>query len=326
MNNNILKIFYIFFIIFVILFLGAITDYIILTVNDRPITYFNFLSTYKMYVNQAKQQGVTLNNPVKETLDYMIEDILITQDAEQHKIKVTDNEINAQIEYILKTYNLTMDQFIQELKKQGTDLNQFIENQRKQITMYRYIQQVIEPKVKKPTKNDIENFYKENKEKFKGSYEYNIKLVKLIVPKDASFKERLTLKRKIDQYLQFLKDNNQTITPENVKKFSEENNVSLIYDQKKYYPELIDEELADELANLKAGKLSGVIEYNNDFYIFILESINQIDYIPFSELQQKIYNYIYEQRKMELFQATLDKLKNDAIIIWYVDINSIKIP
>ncbi|MFN3412104.1 MAG: peptidylprolyl isomerase [Exilispira sp.] len=326
MNNKILKIFYIFLIILVILFAGATTDYIILTVNDRPITYFNFLSTYRMYVNQAKQQGVTLNNPVKETLDYMIEDILITLDAEQHNIKVTDNEVNAQIEYILKTYNLTMEQFIQELKKQGTDLNQFIENQRKQITMYRYIQQVIEPKVKKPTKNDIENFYKENKEKFKGSYEYNVKLVKLIVPKDASFKERLALKRKIDQYLQYLKDNNQTITPENVKKFSEENKVSLIYDQKKYYPELIDEELADELANLKAGKLSGVIEYNNDFYIFILQSINQIDYIPFSELQQKIYNYIYEQRKMELFQATVDKLKNDAVIIWYVDINSIIIP
>ncbi len=306
-----------------LIFISASTDYIIVTVNDQPITYLNFVSTYKMYVAQAKQQGQTLKNPIKETLDYMIEDILISQDANAHNIKVTEEEINAQIEYILKTYNLTIEQLSEELKKQGMDLNQFIENQRKQILMYRYVQQVIEPKVKKPTKNDIENFYKENKEKFKGSYEYNVKLVKLIVPKDATFKDRLTLKRKIDQYLKSLKEKNETITMENAKKFSEENKINLIFEQRKYYPELIDENLADELSSLRVGKLSDVIEYNNDFYIFILESKKEIDYIPFSEVQQKIYNYIFEQRKMELLQATVDKLKNEAIIIWFVDINSI---
>jgi len=320
------KIIFISILLSIIFFISATTDYIIVTVNDQPITYLNFLSTYKMYVSQAKAQGQTLKNPVKETLDYMIEDILIAQDALAHGVKVTDDEINMQIEYILKTYNLTLDQLSEELKKQGMDLNQFIENQKKQILMYRYMQQVIEPNVKKPTKNDIENFYKENKEKFKGSYEYSVKLVKLIVPKNAGFKERLTLKRKIDQYLKMIKDNNLSITEENVKKFSSENQVSLVFEQKKYYPELIDEELADELSSLKVGKISDVIEYNNDFYIFILESKTPIDYIPFSEVQQKIYNYIFEQRKMELLQTTIDKLKSEAVIVWYVDINSIIVP
>jgi peptidyl-prolyl cis-trans isomerase SurA len=320
------KLIFIIFLILVSIFISASTDYIIVTVNDQPITYLNFLSTYKMYVSQAKAQGQTLVNPVKDTLDYMIEDILISQDALAHGIKVTDDEINMQIEYIMKTYNLTIDQLSEELKKQGMDLNQFMENQRKQLLMYRYIQQVIEPKVKKPTKNDIENFYKENKEKFKGSYEYSVKSVKLIVPKNSGFKERLVLKRKIDQYLKMIKESNQSITEENVKKFSTENQVALIYEQKNYYPELIDEELANELENLSVGKISDVIEYNNDFYIFILESKKEIDYIPFSEVIQKIYNYIYEQRKMELFQTTVDKLKKEAIIVWYVDINSIVIP
>lgn len=315
-------------IVFTLIFIisGASADYIILTVNDQPITYLQFLTAYKMYVAQARQQGQQLINPVKETLDYMIEDILISQDASEKGVKVSDDEINMQIEYILKTYNLTLDQLSSELQKQGTDLNQFIENQRKQILMYRYIQQVIEPKVKKPTKNDIENFYKENKEKFKGSYEYIVRVVKLLVPKEATFKERLALKRKIDQYLKSIIEKGETITEENVKKFSTENQVSLIYEQKKYYPELVDEELADQLSSLRVGKLSEVIEYNNDFYIFILDAKNNIDYIPFSEVQQKIYNYIFEQRKMELFQATVDKLKKDAIIIWFVDINSIIVP
>ncbi|MCR4422087.1 MAG: peptidyl-prolyl cis-trans isomerase [Exilispira sp.] len=320
------KFIFIIFLITICIFFSATTDYIILTVNDQPITYLNFINTYKMYVAQAKAQKQVLTNPVKETLDYMIDDILISQDASSHGIKVTDDEINMQIEYIMKTYNLTIDQLSEELKKQGMDLNQFIENQRKQLLMYRYIQQVIEPKVKKPTKNDIENFYKENKEKFKGSYEYSVKSVKLIVPKNSGFKERLALKRKIDQYLKMIKESNQTITEENVRKFSSENQVTLIYEQKNYYPELIDEELADELENLKVGKISDVIEYNNDFYIFILESRREIDYIPFIEVVQKIYNYIYEQRKMELFQTTVDRLRKEAIIVWYVDINSIVVP
>ncbi len=308
------------------LFLSASVDYIIVTVNDQPITYLKFLSTFKMYVSQAKQNGQQLVNPVKETLDYMIEDILIVQDADANGIKVTDDEINTQIEYILKTYNLTLDQLSSELQKQGTDLSSFIENQRKQILMYRYIQKVIEPKVKKPTKTDIENFYKENKEKFKGSYEYTVRYVKLIVPKDASFKDRLNLKRKIDQYLKLIKENGETITPENVKKFSEENQVSLIYEQKNYYPELIDQELADELYYLKVGEISDVIEFNDDFYIFILDHKKEIDYIPFAEVQQKIYNFIFEQRKIELFQTTVDRLKKEAIIVWFVDINTIVVP
>ncbi len=312
--------------IFVILFISSTVDYIIVTVNDYPITYLKFLATYKLYVAQAKQQGQKLVNPVKETLDYIIEDILIMQDAEKNGIKVTDEEINLQIEYILKTYNMTIEELSNQLKMQGLDLNQFMENQKKQILMFRYIQKVIEPKVKKPNKNDIENFYKENKEKFKGSYEYNVRIAKLIVPKNAGFKDRLTLKRKMDQFLITLKENNETITEENVKKFASENQVTMVYEQKKYYPELIEEELTDELESLRVGKLSDVIEYNNDFYIFILDSKKEIDYIPFSEVQQKIYNYLYEQRKMELLQSTVDKLKKEAIIIWFVDINNIVVP
>ncbi|HNV44633.1 MAG TPA: hypothetical protein PKH20_07765, partial [Exilispira sp.] len=65
---------------------------------------------------------------------------------------------------------------------------------------------------------------------------------------------------------------------------------------------------------------------DNNFYIFMLKQKVKIDYIPLNAVQLKIYNYLLEQRKMELFQTTIDNLKKNAVIVWFVNITSIKLP
>lgn len=326
MNSNSKKLIAIFIIIFSIILISAEADYIILTVNDQAITYLQFVKTYNLYISQLKQQGVTVSDPVKETIDYMIQDILITQDAEEKGIKVTNEELQSYIEQILKNYNMTIDELERQLKMQGMSLTDYMEAQKKQILMYRYIQNVIEPKVKKPTKTQITNFYNENKEKFKGSYQYTTIIIRTVVSKDASFKERLSLKKVMDKLLTILNEDNSKLNKSFIESFALENKVQLVFEESQYYPELESDDLAEALDDLTTGKLSSVVELDNNFYIFMLKQKVKIDYIPLNAVQLKIYNYLLEQRKMELFQATVDNLKKNAVIVWFVNITSIKLP
>jgi parvulin-like peptidyl-prolyl isomerase len=326
MNSNSKKLIAIFIIIFSIISISAEADYIILTVNDQAITYLQFVKTYNLYISQLKQQGITVTDPVKETIDYMIQDILITQDAEEKGIKVTNEELQSYIEQILKNYNMTIDELERQLKMQGMSLTDYMEAQKKQILMYRYIQNVIEPKVKKPTKTQITNFYNENKEKFKGSYQYTTIIVRTVVSKNASFKERLNLKKVMDRLLTILNEDNSKLNKSFIESFALENKVQLVFEESQYYPELESDDLAEALDDLTTGKLSSVVELDNNFYIFMLKQKVKIDYIPLDAVQLKIYNYLLEQRKMELFQATIDNLKKNAVIVWFVNITSIKLP
>lgn len=326
MNSNSKKLIAIFIIIFSIILISAEADYIILTVNDQAITYLQFVKTYNLYISQLKQQGITVTDPVKETIDYMIQDILITQDAEEKGIKVTNEELQSYIEQILKNYNMTIDELERQLKMQGMSLTDYMEAQKKQILMYRYIQNVIEPKVKKPTKTQITNFYNENKEKFKGSYQYTTIIVRTVVSKNASFKERLNLKKVMDKLLTILNEDNSKLNKSFIESFALENKVQLVFEESQYYPELESDDLAEALDDLTTGKLSSVVELDNNFYIFMLKQKVKIDYIPLDAVQLKIYNYLLEQRKMELFQTTVDNLKKNAVIVWFVNITSIKLP
>jgi parvulin-like peptidyl-prolyl isomerase len=326
MNSNSKKLIAIFIIIFSIISISAEADYIILTVNDQAITYLQFVKTYNLYISQLKQQGITVTDPVKETIDYMIQDILITQDAEEKGIKVTNEELQSYIEQILKNYNMTIDELERQLKMQGMSLTDYMEAQKKQILMYRYIQNVIEPKVKKPTKTQITNFYNENKEKFKGSYQYTTIIVRTVVSKNASFKERLNLKKVMDKLLTILNEDNSKLNKSFIESFALENKVQLVFEESQYYPELESDDLAEALDDLTTGKLSSVVELDDNFYIFMLKQKVKIDYIPLDAVQLKIYNYLLEQRKMELFQATIDNLKKNAVIVWFVNITSIKLP
>ncbi|HOV46029.1 MAG: SurA N-terminal domain-containing protein [Spirochaetes bacterium] len=326
MNSNSKKLIAIFIIIFSIILISAEADYIILTVNDQAITYLQFVKTYNLYISQLKQQGVAVSDPVKETIDYMIQDILITQDAEEKGIKVTNEELQNYIDHILKSYSITIDELENQLKMQGMTLTDYMEAQKKQILMYRYIQNVIEPKVKKPTKTQITNFYNENKEKFKGSYQYTTIIIRTVVSQDASFKERLSLKKVMDKLLTILNEDNSKLNKSFIESFALENKVQLVFEESQYYPELEGADLAEALSDLTTGKLSSVVELDNNFYIFMLKQKVKIDYIPLNAVQLKIYNYLLEQRKMELFQTTIDNLKKNAVIVWFVNITSIKLP
>ncbi|HQJ41058.1 MAG TPA: peptidylprolyl isomerase, partial [Exilispira sp.] len=255
-----------------------------------------------------------------------IQDILITQDAEEKGIKVTNEELQNYIDHILKSYSITIDELENQLKMQGMTLTDYMEAQKKQILMYRYIQNVIEPKVKKPTKTQITNFYNENKEKFKGSYQYTTIIIRTVVSQDASFKERLSLKKVMDKLLTILNEDNSKLNKSFIESFALENKVQLVFEESQYYPELEGADLAEALSDLTTGKLSSVVELDNNFYIFMLKQKVKIDYIPLDAVQLKIYNYLLEQRKMELFQTTIDNLKKNAVIVWFVNITSIKLP
>jgi len=49
-------------------------------------------------------------------------------------------------------------------------------------------------------------------------------------------------------------------------------------------------------------------------YLFDKEAVNFID---FDDVKNKIYNYLENENKIKTYEKVLNKLKEEAVIIWY---------
>lgn len=305
---------------------GAAVDYIILTVNDEPVTYLNYLGVYSQYMKIAKSQNQTVVNPKQTVMDYMIQNILLRQEAKKKGIVVSDDDVMSQINGMLKSYNMTFDQLQQQLAGQGLTLTDFIENQRNQILYYQFMKYVIEPKLTKPSQDELNKFYVDNKNTFKGSVAYEATSIRLTTPKDSGFKDKLAAKRAMEALLAELTAKGGIPTADWVKAYADDKKLVLFFENKVFYPELEEKDFAAILAKLPEGTLSTVIQYKDDFYILILQKKTVIDTIPFPAVKDKILNYLTEQHKIDAYNAYMKKAKDNATITWFVTIESVVIP
>lgn len=302
-------------IFFSISFYSLEADFIICTVNDTPITYIQFMRELNRYKIALQSQGQKIPDNVKEVvLNNLIEINLILQEAKRQNIQVNDDEVKLNIESIKKRYGMSDEQFIEQLKMEGFSYNEFFNNYKNQMIRYRFLSTYIKKLVKDPTENEIEKFYNENKEKFKGSKRFDTIVFYSDLDKDAKLFDKLNAKKILIKF-------HDEVTIDNfkdlLKKFNETNKIKIKDYNKIIYPEIEDKDFVKVLeTNLNDNK-SSVFFYNSDYYFFLIKNEKEIDYIPLEAIREKIVSYL-EQTKMEKeFKKWIDEQKSKALIKWY---------
>ena len=75
----------------------------------------------------------------RQTLEHMVDEQLLVQEAAELKVSVSSDEVDKSIEQIKKDYNLTDAQLRDELHKQGMNLATYRQNTKREILRYRII-------------------------------------------------------------------------------------------------------------------------------------------------------------------------------------------
>jgi len=274
-------------------------DKIVAIVNNDIITqkdldgFINFMYVQLATEYKGKQLESKIQSMKSDLLDRLIEDRLILQAAKKNNLNIDENKVKAKIDEIRRRYPQDYG-FQDALAKQGLVQADIELRIREQLLMYSIIDAKIRSKI---VVNPLEvtDFYNKNIEEFKLSEMRDLEVISI---KDENLANEVSNNLKNGQELSdLLKRYSLPINKLSVSKKGE-----------------LNKDIEDVVFKLKPGEISKLIKIEDTFYIFKLDRIVGSRQQSLSEVQDKIYAYLFDNKMQEELTKWLDELKKNAYI------------
>jgi peptidyl-prolyl cis-trans isomerase SurA len=144
-----------------------LVDKVVAVVNGKLITMFDVNARLADLLQRTQGVSMRPDDPQaaelrRQVLESMINDILIEQEAARLKVSISETELDSQIDEIKKKNNLTQQQFVAELGKEGMTLKDFRERMRLDSVKKRLLGFMVHRKVL-VTDDEIRDYYEKNK-------------------------------------------------------------------------------------------------------------------------------------------------------------------
>lgn len=319
----------------VLIFITAISLYsevinrVVVTVNDRPVTMYDFNAKREEMKEQIEMEISRSSIVGKDAeqlraeysedkiLDRIIEDIVIEQEASRMDIDITENEITAAIRDRMREFGLTsMSDFELAIEQYGMNMADY----RKQIHAQLLRQQLagMALTVSEPSESEVRAYYEEHKEEPALSSASAVKVAWIMVeaPKAEEFSAFMKKIEKINKAREIV---------ENGEDFSK---VALEYSEHKAsatnggvlgtftatasLPKPASYALAMVEAGKGVGDISAVQDSGEEGIWFV--RIEAIESAGYEALKHYIKNLLYYEKMQTSFEKWLDKRKKIAVI------------
>jgi len=274
-------------------------DKVVAVVNNEIITQkdlFDFLSFIRMQYSR-EFKGMALEEKMQamkqDSLQRLIEDRLILQQAKNDKVIIEPSRIKAKMDEIKKKYGSEAE-FEQDLSVQGL-VQADLENKiREQMLMYTVVEQKVRSKVM-TRPDEITSFYNQNKQQFLKPEERQLTV---IVLQDDSLAKTVSYNLRLGQKLEDL----AAKYPFTTDKLSA------------WQGEDLRKEIDEVVFKLGLGEVSDPVKIDQQYYVFKLENIIGSQQLNLAQAQDKIQAYLFEKKLQEGLTKWLDELKKQSYI------------
>ncbi len=285
---------------------AEVIDRIIAIVNNDIITLVELNKETTVYVNKIKAAGYPIEKQdemIKEVnkkiLQGLIDRSLTQQEAKRYFIEISDTEVDAAVEDVKKSKNLSQDELEKALIKEGMTLEELKENLGQQILQARLINNAVKSKVA-ITQSDKKAYYEENATIYAGTKKYHLR--NILMKDETKIKE---VKQKLDK---------KEIFVSLAKKYSIAPNASDGGDLGLFNIENFSEEIKNSISKLKKGDYTDVTVTPQGFQIFYVEDIVLDGHKTFLEAEEEIHGDLYKKEVELKFKTWLKSLKEKAHI------------
>jgi parvulin-like peptidyl-prolyl isomerase len=293
---------------------AEVIDQIVVVVNRTAITLYQVQNAEKqLTVQQAFSSDDTPETKRSKTIDYLIENELIQQTAEESGVLVTDEELNAALNDIKKRNNISSDERLKDIifQQEGKTWEEFLDDIRKQIKVAKLINREVRSQVE-ITEEEVEQFYQDNMERFKESPQsVHLRHILLQVAEQASDSEVDAVREKANQLIQELRNGAgfAALARQYSDHASSENGGELGTFKKG--------ELAapfDIAFTMETGEVSEPVRSDQGFHIIFVEEKTGGAQASFENAKPTIRQRLFEQKTNELYKKWVAELKDQAYI------------
>lgn len=172
-------------------FSARLVDKVLAIVNDDIITLSELeerkqklIAEMSRMVNQSELKD-RIDEVESQTLQMMIEEILIQQKAEEAGLRVTDAAVNDAIQNVITSNNLGSENQLEEaLRSQGMTLSEYKEIVRKQLLIFRFQNSELKPKIR-ILDEEVRAAYDKNLDILKSPIKYHIQHILMQVADES---------------------------------------------------------------------------------------------------------------------------------------------
>lgn len=285
---------------------------VIATVNGVKIKGDDFsksLESYKRRLTMMGQQLTEENEKEinKGIIDDMVSRELLTQNTNKMKIKISDDELNKEIETLKLKFH-TEEQFNQAIKSQNMTLEDVKKDIRKVMAIKKLIKSEIEDKVSIDEK-EVTEYYNNNPSRFLEDESVKASHILVKVDKNASKEEKDAARKKIDGLLK------KTKKGEDFAKLAKENSDDPGSGQNGgdlgfFSKGMMVPPFEKAVFSLKKDEVSDVVETEFGYHIIKLTDKKSARNIPLTEVHDKLKGFLKSievNKKLSEYIANLKK-------------------
>ena len=296
---------------------GEVVERFVAVVNDE-IIFLSELEEYgKRYFDEVRKNAPPsesqekLKQAKKEVLDQLIENRLLDQEIKKRKVEVSNRDIDAAVEDLLKQNRITLDQLKMVLAKEGMTLTTYRERIRDNIGKMRLISREIKSKIV-IKEEDVRKVYRDRIQEFMVPLEVQVQQIFFSLSRDASSDRVAAVEKQAGEVLEQAKKGGDFA--ELAKKYSEapegkEGGILGFFKSKELLPEL--EEAAFPL---KTGEISPLVRSPEGFHILRVLERKGGEPKSFAEAQGKIREEMMQTESEKKFQEWMKALKDKSYI------------
>jgi peptidyl-prolyl cis-trans isomerase SurA len=296
---------------------GEVVDRIVALVNSEIITLSELEQMGKPFYDQVRQtstageRGEKMKKARLEVLDRLIESRLLEEEMKKRKIEVPERDVDATIQDVLKSSNLTENDMKKALAREGMTLSTYRQKVRDELGKMRLVSREIKSKI--VIEDEVlREYYQKNQEKFTDPLEVKIQQIFFPVPEHASQEETAAVQREARPILERARKGEDFA--ELARKFSKgpeagEGGLLGYFKHRELRPEL--EEAGFKV---RTGEISDLVRSPAGFHILRVLERKGGEPRPFAEVQFKIREELSEAEAQKKFEQWMKELKSKAYI------------
>lgn len=169
-------------------------------VNEEAITTFQLEKQVQERVGTGELPAGEKDRGRRQVLEQMIEDTLIRQRSDELGIKVSDGELNAAVQDVLKQNKLTRPQLEEALLQEGMGMDEYQEKLRQEIVRYKLVSREVQNRAE-VTSHEIREYFREHIDEYREPASVRLNRLTFPLPLRADGEQTAAIRGKAEEAL-----------------------------------------------------------------------------------------------------------------------------
>jgi peptidyl-prolyl cis-trans isomerase SurA len=246
------------------------SDAIVAVVNNDVITRQELMTRANMIERRMQRQGITLPPQPefqRQVLERLIVDKAQLQMAKDSGIKVDDSIVDRAVARIAEQNKMSLQEFRNQVERDGTTFPRFREELRNEITMQRLREREVDNKIQ-ISESEIENYLAAQQGSSQAQQEYDIAQILIRTPENATAEQMAARHQRAEEVLQQLRTGADFA--KTAATYSDSSDALTGGDLGWRNQDRLPQLFLNAVVNLKPGQVSAIVQSPNGFHILKL--------------------------------------------------------